>query len=81
MFNSFDIWAPGHRDSVENTAFGAYVHRCQKIEDLISLLSICDDPNDIENQIIIADHLNINLDSLSEEEIEHIEKEVSKHFF
>lgn len=77
MSNPFDTWAPNNRGPTENTAFSAYSYRQQKIEDLINRLAKEDDPNDNWAQQRIAIDVGINLDRLTNSEIEYIEREVA----
>jgi len=75
--NPFDIWAPSNRDPTENLAFSAYGYTQQKIEDFINELAKEDDPNDDWVQQRIAIDVGINLDHLTNSEIEYIEREVA----
>ncbi len=75
---SYDLWAPSHRTKVENVAFSAYAFHQQEIDDFVEVLAASDDPNDQHNQIAAARCVGLNLDSLTSDEIDYIEREVSK---
>lgn len=74
----FDLWAPDKHTKVRNVAFSAYAYHTQTIEDFIDRLAAEDDPNDAWVQARIAMDLGINLNRLSESEIQYIEEEVAK---
>lgn len=75
----FDIWAPDHRCSINNKAFSAYAQRTQQIEDIIQKLStVNDNPNDFLVQQSIFRAVGIDSDTLTNQEIEYIEREVSR---
>ena len=79
MLNPFDIWAPDCRCPVNNTAFSAYAFREQQLMDIIQQLStIDDDPNDFLVQQKIFSEIGIDSDSLTNQEIMYIEREVSR---
>ena len=75
----FDLWGPDRHTSVGNLAFSAYAFRQQQIEDVIAaLVNSDDDPNDElvqQNAFSIA---GIDGDSLSDDEITYIEREVAR---
>lgn len=77
---SYDLWAPDHRSKVVNTAFSAYAYHQQTIEDFINALANTHNPNDYEIQRHIAHQLSMNLDDLTDDEIEYIEREVAKRW-
>lgn len=75
----FDIWAPDHRCSMNNKAFSAYAFRQQQIEDVIAaLVNVDDDPNDFLVQQAAFLSAGIDSNSLSDDEITYIEREVSR---
>ena len=79
MPNPFDIWAPDCRCSINNTAFSAYAFREQQITDIIQQLSTTDDdPNDFLVQQKIFSEIGVDSDSLTNQEITYIEREVSR---
>lgn len=61
-----------------NCAFTAYAMHTQAIEDFIERLSQIDEPDDYWEQHRIALEVGINLDRLTDSEIQYIEEEVSK---
>lgn len=79
MPNPFGIWAPDCRSPVNNTAFSAYAFREQQITDIIQQLSVTDDdPNDFLVQQKIFSEIGVDSDSLTNQEITYIEREVSR---
>ena len=75
----FDIWAPDHRSSVNNKAFSAYAMRSQQLTDIVQQLStINDDPNDFLVQQSIFRAVGIDSDTLTDQEVKYIEREVSR---
>ena len=76
--NNWNLWAPGARSEIENVAFSAYAMHQQAIEDFIDVLAASDDPNDLGEQAATARLVGLNLDSLSQYEIDYIQKEVAK---
>ena len=68
---------PGCQCEIEKTAFNAYVMRQEQIDDFIEVLETFDDPNDHNNQILAAYCTNLDIDSLTDDEIEYIVKEVN----
>ena len=77
-FCPFDIWAPDHRSSINNKAFSAYAMRQQEIEDLIDALAAAADPNDYATQLSIYNTLDFDSDTLTTDEVNYIEREVSR---
>lgn len=75
---SYDLWAPSHRNKVENVAFSAYASHQQEIEDFIEVLATSTNPNSNSEQHIAAQCVGLNLNSLTSDEIAYIEREVSK---
>ena len=74
----FDIWAPDRRTSINNKAFSAYAFRQQQIEDLVDALAAADDPNDYATQLSIYRALDFDSDTLTTDEVNYIEREVSR---
>lgn len=74
----FDIWAPDRRTSINNKAFSAYAMRQQEIEDLIDALAAADNPNDYTTQLSIYKALEFDSDTLTTDEVNYIEREVSR---
>lgn len=68
---------PGCQCEIEKTAFNAYVMRQEQIDYFIEALAAFDDPNDRDNQILAAYRANLDIDSLTDDEIEYIVKEVN----
>ena len=77
---SYDLWAPDHRSKVVNTAFSAYAYHQQEIEDFIEVLAASDNPNDVDEQYAAARCVGLNPSSLTSDEMEYIEREVSKRY-
>lgn len=74
----FQIWAPDHHCSMNNLAFSAYAFRQQQIEDLIDALAAAADPNDYATQLSIYNALDFDSDTLTIDEVNYIEREVSR---
>lgn len=74
----FGVSGPGCQCSMEHLAFNAYAVRQQQIEDFINMLAATSDPNDYDNQWTVALCANLNMSSLSDDEIKYIEREVSR---
>ena len=77
---SYDLWAPDHRNKTVNVAFSAYAFHQQQIEDFIDALASTSDPNDYSNQCAAAQYTGLDLDTLTSDEIEYIEKETAKRY-
>ena len=77
---AFDIWAPDRHSSINNLAFSAYAFHQQQIEDFIDALAATSDPNDYSNQCAAAQCAGLDLDTLTPDEIEYIEKETAKRY-
>ncbi len=73
-----DIWAPGQHNKIENVAFSSFAFHQQEVEDFIEVLAASDDPNDLGEQVAAARLVGLNLDSLTQYEIDYIQKEVAK---
>ena len=78
---SYDLWAPDHRNKTVNVAFSAYAFHQQQIEDFIDSLAATSDPNDYSNQCAAAQCTGLDLDTLTSDEIEYIERETAKRYF
>ena len=76
----FGISGPGCRCSMENLAFNAYAYHQQKIEDFINTLAAFDNPNESANQYAAAQMVELNINSLTSDEIDYIEREVTKRY-
>ena len=74
----FDIWAPDRRNSINNKAFSVYAMRQQEIEDLIDTLAATADPNDYTTQLSIYQALGFDSNTLTTDEVNYIEREVSR---
>ena len=74
------ITPPWYRDPIEHTAFNAYAYSQQRIEDFINALAAADDPNDISAQADAAMAANLNINSLTSNERDYIEREVAKRW-
>lgn len=77
---SFDLWAPDNRNKVTNVAFSAYAFHQQEIEDFINALAATSDPNDYSNQRAAAQCSGLDVNSLTSDEIDYIEREVAKRY-
>lgn len=69
---------PWFQDPIEQTAFNAFAYHQQNIEDFIDTLAASDDPNDYSNQYAAARSANLDVNSLTAQEREYIEREVTK---
>lgn len=76
----FGIKPPWYQNPVEQTAFNAYAHHQQKIEDFINALATADDPNDWLAQSRAASSADLDMSSLTYQEREYIESEVAKRW-
>lgn len=74
----FGITPPWYQNSVERTAFGAYAQHQQNIEDFINVLAATSNPNDERCQRGSASFVGLDLDTLTNDEIKYIEREVAK---
>ncbi len=72
------VWAPDRHTSVNNLAFSAYAFSQQRIEDFINALAAADDPNDGATQTDLLYGVGLNPSDLTSDDIEYIEREVSK---
>ena len=84
----FDVWAPDHRNHMNNTAFSLYAMenggdlptRRGKIERVIKELLASDNPSDFQVQCAIYDKVGIDSDTFTDEEINYIETEVARRW-
>ena len=84
----FDVWAPDHRNHMNNTAFSLYAMenegdlptRRGKIERVIKELLASDNPGDFQVQCAIYDKVGIDSDTFADEEINYIETEVARRW-
>lgn len=60
--------------------FEFFAMRQQGIEDFIDALSATSDPNDYSNQCAAATCAKLDLSSLTSDEVDYIEREVSKRY-
>jgi hypothetical protein len=60
--------------------FEFFAMRQQGIEDFIDALAATSDPNDYSNQCAAATCAKLDLGSLTSEEVNYIEREVSKRY-
>ena len=75
------ITSPCHpENAICNTAFSAYAYRQQQIEDFINALASTNNPNDYGNQSTAALVSNLNISSLTSDEVQYIESEVAKRW-
>lgn len=74
----FDLWGPDRHTSVGNLAFSAYAFRQQQIEDLVDALAAVNNPNDYATQLSIYKALDFDSDTLTTDEVNYIEREVSR---
>ena len=72
----FGINGPGCQCSIEHLAFNAYAFHQQQIEDFINALAATSDPNDYSNQCAAAQCAGLDMNTLTSDEIEYIEKKV-----
>ena len=61
-----------------DTTFQVFAFHQQKIEDFISFLSGCEEPNSLQNQKAAANWANLDLNTLTSDEIDYIEREVER---
>lgn len=76
----FDLWAPAYRSKATNVAFSAYAYHQQEIEDFIDALAATSDPNDYSNQCAAAQYSGLDVNSLTSDEIDYIEREVAERY-
>ena len=74
------ITPPGCQCSMEHLAFNAYAYHQQEIENFINYLANAGDPNDFYAQRAAAQAANLDMNSLTSNEIEYIEREVAKRW-
>ena len=70
------ITAPWYES--DNPEFHIFAYNQQKIEDFINRLARAPDPNDFETQIAIYAEVGLDGDSLTDDEIKYIEREVAR---
>jgi hypothetical protein len=70
----FNVRSP---DGRFNGAFSAYAYHTSQLDEFAERLAEEDDPNDVWVQARIACDLGINLDRLTDSEIEYIKEEVA----
>lgn len=74
------ITPPRCQCSMEHLAFNAYAYHQQEIENFINYLANAGDPNDFYAQRAAAQAANLDMNSLTSDEIEYIEREVAKRW-
>lgn len=74
----FGITPPDCQCPMNFTAFNAYAYHQQQIEDFIDVLAASDDPNDYHNQHAAAMCVDLDMNSLTSDEVKYIEREVAK---
>lgn len=70
------ITAPWYEN--DNPEFHIFAYNHQKIEDFINRLARAPDPNNFETQIAIYAEVGLDSNSLTDDEIEYIEREVAR---
>lgn len=80
----FGVAGPGCRNPIENMAFNLFAmeveERRSKIEEVIRLMSMATDPNNPGTQENIFLVVGLSSSSLTADEIEYIEREVSRRW-
>lgn len=85
MFNG--VTPPWYRDlAIERTAFNCYAMECEgllptrqgKINKVIKILAGAGDPNDLSTQKYAFNQADLNIEDLTDEEIEYMEKEIRR---
>lgn len=72
---------PFNPDSeIQNFAYTCYAMHTQAIEDVINELAREPNPNNAERQRAICAAYGINLDALTSQEIQYMEREVAKRW-
>ena len=74
------IDAPWYRNPAETLAFNAYAFHQQQIEDFINTLAVTSDPNDYSTQCAVSQYTGLDLDTLTYDEIEYIERETARRY-
>lgn len=74
----FDINSPGCQCSMERLAFNAYAHHQSAIDEYINRLAAVDNPNDSATQVNLLYAAGLSPDALTSDDIEYIEREVSR---
>ena len=77
---TFETWAPDRHSFINNLAFSAYAFHQQQIEDFINTLAATSDPNDYSNQCAVSQYTGLDLDTLTYDEIEYIERETARRY-
>ena len=76
----FGLFAPDRHTSINNLAFSAYAYHQSAIDDYVGLLAAADDPNDSYTQTSLLYQVGLSPDALTSDDIEYIEREVSKRY-
>ena len=74
----FGLFAPDRHTSINNLAFSAYAYHQSAIDDYVNLLAAADDPNDSYMQTSLLYQVGLSPDALTSDDIEYIEREVTK---
>ena len=74
----FGISPPGCQSPVEYLAFNSFIHHQQKVENFIDALIMTDDPSDYWTQQYVANQCDVDIENLSDNDREYIEREVSR---
>lgn len=73
----FDIWAPGNRSAIENTAFSAYAMHQERLDDIIDEVVEFHGPEKPSKRSI-WNIIGIEIDSLTTSEVDYIIAEVRR---
>lgn len=80
----YEVWAPWYHNHVEDMAFNLFAmdveERRSKIEQVIQLLTMATDPNHPGTQENVFLVVGLPSTSLTAEEIEYIENEVTRRY-
>ena len=74
----FGISGPGCQCPMNFTAFNAYAYHQTCIDDYVDRLAAADDPNDSATQTNLLYAVGLSPDALTSDDIEYIEREVSR---
>jgi hypothetical protein len=74
----FDISGPGCQYPMNFTALNAYAYHQTCIDNYVDRLAAADDPNDSATQANLLYAVGLSPDALTSDDIEYIEREVSR---
>lgn len=74
----FGISSPGRQFPMNFTAFNAYAYHQTCIDNYVDRLAAVDDPNDSATQANLLYAVGLSPDALTSDDIEYIEREVSR---